>query len=88
MRDAPSDQQAIVEILSSLIRVQAEQAPPPPKGSSIGELPPDLAAAFRVLDDQPTPRSRQNTDGTTTIWPSMLLSRVDLHAFNFVSAAP
>jgi len=31
MRDSPNDQQAIVEILSSFIRVQAAQAPPAPK---------------------------------------------------------
>jgi hypothetical protein len=82
MRDAPSDQQAIVEILSSFIRVQAAQVPPPPTGRTLRSPPPDLLAAFRVLDDQPTPRSRHNADGTTTTWPSMLLSRVDLHSFD------
>lgn len=87
MRDAPSDQQAIVEILSSFIRVQAAQAPPPPKGRTLRSPPPDLLAAFRVLDDQPTPSSRRNADGTTTTWPSMLLSRVDLHSFDMTSVA-
>jgi len=87
MRDAPSDQQAIVEILSSFIRVQAAQEPPPSKGRTLRTPPPDLLAAIRVLDDQPTPRSRKNADGTTTTWPSMLLSRVDLHSFDLTSTA-
>nr|WP_202867935.1 hypothetical protein [Kribbella pittospori] len=43
-----------------------------------------LVAAFRVLDDQLTPRSRENADGTTKTWPSMLLSRADLHGFDLL----
>ncbi|MFK4086258.1 hypothetical protein ACI2LF_19270 [Kribbella sp. NPDC020789] len=54
MRDSPNDQQAIVEILSSFIRVQAAQAPLAPKNSQLREPPPDLSAALRVLAEQPT----------------------------------
>jgi uncharacterized protein YjbI with pentapeptide repeats len=97
MRDSRDDQQSIVEILSAFVRLQAAKVPAtlnvlpqhvphqfPFFTESTRRSPADLLAALRVLDDQPRPRSRTNSDGSSISWPSMLLSaislaRIDLH---------
>lgn len=77
MRDSREDQQAIVEILSSFIHLQAEQQPPPPKKET-RPAPVDILAALRVLDEQPRPLALTSGGTGPTVERSMFLDGVDL----------
>ncbi|WP_433002484.1 pentapeptide repeat-containing protein [Kribbella sp. CA-294648] len=76
MRDSPDDQEAIVRILSGLVRVQTAQVSHParPKRQA---APADVRAALGVLADQPEPRPV----GVFGILPTMLLDGVDFSGF-------
>jgi uncharacterized protein YjbI with pentapeptide repeats len=79
IRDSKADQQAISEILSSFVRLQAVAQPVAvPKDRYYRTAPADLLAALRVLDDQP---KQPNQIG----WRSMLLRGVDLSRFNLTT---
>jgi pentapeptide repeat protein len=85
MRDSPQDRPAIVDILSSYIRLQAE-------GGRLGRgpansAPLDVRAAVAVLDAQPRPRKLVGQNGAVTTWPSMLLASIELRGVSFEDAA-
>jgi hypothetical protein len=86
MRDSNDDQQAISEILSSFIRLQAAQAAPVRKGQKTRPAPADVLAALNVLDDQPRPRTHTSPDGTVVTWASMHLNGVTLTGFDLQHA--
>jgi hypothetical protein len=83
MRDSTDDQQAIVEILSSFIRLRAPQVDAVQKNQKTRVIPPDMLAALTVLDAQPLPRTHTSPDGTRAKWPSMHLDGVNLAWFDF-----
>lgn len=80
MRDSRDDQQAVVEILSSFVRIQAAQQPRPPRGEETRPTPADILAALRVLDEQPRPLAHRTGAGPS-IESSMLLESADLSGF-------
>lgn len=76
MRDSPTDQQAIVEILSSYIRSNATSGRI--SRADAPDAPADVLAALAVLDGQPRPRRHVLPNGSVVEWPSMRLSRIEL----------
>lgn len=85
MRDSPQDQPAIVEILSSYLRLQAERGRL--GRGPVNAAPLDVRAAVAVLDAQPRPRQLVGADGAVTTWPSMLLADIELRGVSFEDAA-
>jgi uncharacterized protein YjbI with pentapeptide repeats len=86
MRDSQADQQAIVEILSSFIRIRADREPPPASGEETRPVPADMLAALRVLDEQPRPLALTVGAGPRAE-RAMLLERVDLTGFDLSTVA-
>jgi Pentapeptide repeats (8 copies) len=78
MRDSEADQQAITEILSTFVRVQASQVPLPDESGKTRAFPVDSKAALQVLTEF--------QDRTSPESPAML-SQVDLSKFNLRGVA-
>jgi uncharacterized protein YjbI with pentapeptide repeats len=81
MRDSQTDQEAIVEILSAFVRIQATQAKHPHQRGPRQPAPPDLLAALKVLRGQPQPPPLTQVG----VLPSMLLEEVDFSGFDLTS---
>ncbi|WP_405065017.1 pentapeptide repeat-containing protein [Kribbella sp. NBC_01510] len=77
LRDAPGDHEAVVEILSALVRVQAGETSHPQKQAR-KPVPADILAALQVLSNQPLPRPETELGPL----PTMLLDGVDFSGFN------
>lgn len=87
MRESRDDQQRIVEILCTFVRIQTVRAAAPPSDQSARPLPADIAVTLMTLDGQPQPRERTNPDDTVVTWRAMYLDGVDLSHFDLSGVA-
>jgi hypothetical protein len=77
MRDSEADREAIVEVLSSFVAVQAAQAPPLSANEETRQVPADLSAAMKVLGESAAIRPSTS--------PSFVLNEVDLSGYTLES---